>query len=64
MKIGDLVTAKEFAIPLWWEKQIGIVVEQRFMSIKKDLVAFLVQWNSGEAEYCMEHQMEVINENR
>tara|TARA_Y100000592_G_C5249997_1_gene212402 strand:+ start:94 stop:273 length:180 start_codon:yes stop_codon:yes gene_type:complete len=59
MKIGDLVKAKEYAIPLWWDKQIGIIVEQREYS-----PALLVQWNSSEAEYCMEHQMEMINEDR
>ena len=59
MKVGDLVTAKEFAIPLWWEKQIGIVLEQREHS-----PAFLVQWCNGKAEYCMEHQMEMKHEGR
>ena len=59
MKIGDLVKAKEYAIPLWWNKQIGIIVEQREYS-----PAFFVQWNSGKAEYCHSHQMEMKYEDR
>lgn len=63
MKVGDLVTAKEYAIPLWWEKQIGIIVEQR-QCYGEYCAMFLVQWSSGEAEYCMGHQMEMKHEGR
>ena len=59
MKVGDIVTAKEYAIPLWWEKKVGIIVEQREYS-----PAFLVQWSSGKAEYCIGHEIEVKHEGR
>ena len=59
MKVGDLVILEYKGVDLEEKdrKKIGIVV-------RGDVDLAKVLWSSGDQTWCMQEQLEVVNENR
>ena len=59
MKVGDLVILEYKGVDLEEKdrKKIGIVV-------RSDVDLTKVLWSSGDQTWCMQEQLEVVNENR